>query len=258
MARAAIRRSGSLTKTKATKPLASYRSKRNFAATPEPRGRMRRARQTMRFFCVQKHLASHLHYDLRLEHGGVLLSWAVPKGPSLDPNHKRLAMAVEDHPREYGDFEGVIPSGYGAGIVMLWDRGVWQPLVDDVDAAVQRGKLPFLVHAEKLTGAWSLVRLARGGPRSWLLMKQRDAWADERDVTRTDPLSVASGADFPGILASQPAWPWPGKPPVSGGETGALFRTIMSAAAQIRAREKPCKKPTPRSHTTKRTRKTGQ
>lgn len=146
-------------------PLSSYRAMRDFQASPEPRGRVQRtSRAAPLFFCVQKHLASHLHYDLRLEHGGVLLSWAVPKGPSLDPNHKRLAMAVEDHPREYGDFEGVIPSGYGAGIVLLWDRGYWQPLVDDVDAAVRNGKLPFLIHADKLSGAWSLVRLARVGP----------------------------------------------------------------------------------------------
>ena len=155
-------------KTKAKpEPLATYHAKRDFDATPEPRGTVRRMRKKApRFFCVQKHLASHLHYDVRLEHDGVLLSWAVPKGPSLDPRHKRLAMAVEDHPREYGDFEGIIPSGYGAGIVLLWDRGVWQPLVEDVDAALKRGRLPFLIHAQKLTGAWSLVRLARGGPRS--------------------------------------------------------------------------------------------
>ena len=138
--------------------LDEYRRKRDFKKTPEPAPKVARKKTTERFFCVQKHLASHLHYDLRLEHNGVLLSWAVPKGPSLDPSTKRLAMHVEDHPLAYGEFEGVIPEGYGAGIVMLWDRGTWTPESDDVDAALKKGDLKFTLGGYKLKGSWVLVR----------------------------------------------------------------------------------------------------
>src|SRR5436190_19157915 len=159
----------------ATASLKEYRAKRNFTKSPEPTGAKRQSpakpkrKGTQLFFCVQKHLASHLHYDFRLEHHGVLLSWAIPKGPSLDPKTKRLAMHVEDHPFDYGEFEGVIPEGYGAGIVMLWDRGTWTPEVDDVDAALKKGDLKFTLDGYKLKGSWVLVRTsgrfpgARGG-----------------------------------------------------------------------------------------------
>ena len=130
--------------------LAEYQAKRNFDNSPEPAGapRPRRAaaaKKKPRIFCVQKHLATHLHYDFRLEHNGVLLSWAVPKGPSLNPRDKRLAMRVEDHPFDYADFEGVIPEGYGAGIVMVWDKGTWTPApgFEDVDTALVNGELKF-------------------------------------------------------------------------------------------------------------------
>src|SRR5258705_11368952 len=169
--------------------LEEYKKKRNFKKTPEPEGKVETTKQTERFFCVQKHLASHLHYDFRLEHNGVLLSWAVPKGPSLDPKTKRLAMKVEDHPVAYGEFEGVIAEGYGAGIVMLWDRGTWTPEVDDVDAALKKGYLKLTLNGYKLKGSWVLVRTsgrfpgARSGSgngcRSWLLIKHRDGWAGE-------------------------------------------------------------------------------
>src|SRR5437870_10791376 len=158
-------------------PLDEYRKKRDFAKTPEPAGQVTERRERERFFCVQKHLASHLHYDFRLEHNGVLLSWAVPKGPSLDPKVKRLAMHVEDHPIEYGVFEGVIPEGYGAGIVMLWDQGTWEPESVDVDAALAKGDFKFRLDGYKLKGSWALIRTrgygggSRDSSRSWLLIK---------------------------------------------------------------------------------------
>src|SRR5579862_3032310 len=156
--------------------LERYRQKRDFKTTPEPRGHVSRRKQAGLQFVIQKHLASHLHYDFRIEHNGVLLSWAVPKGPSLNPADKRLAMHVEDHPIEYGEFEGVIPEGYGAGIVMLWDRGTWTPESDDVEAALKKGDLKFQLNGYKLKGSWVLVRTrgypgAKTGPggasRSW-------------------------------------------------------------------------------------------
>ena len=152
-------------------PLKEYRAKRNFSRSPEPAGddRLadRRSKRPARFFCVQKHLATALHYDFRLEHDGVLLSWAVPKGPSLNPADKRLAMHVEDHPLEYGTFEGVIPDGYGAGVVMLWDQGTWTPEVDDVGAALAKGDLEAparRLQAEGLVGAGAHARLERPRP----------------------------------------------------------------------------------------------
>ncbi|HUQ93049.1 MAG TPA: DNA polymerase ligase N-terminal domain-containing protein [Bryobacteraceae bacterium] len=137
-----------------------YRKKRDFEITPEPKG-TDDSKETARSlkFVVQKHQASRLHYDFRLEWKGVLLSWAIPKGPSLEPSVKRLAMQVEDHPIEYGGFEGVIPEGeYGGGTVMLWDRGTWVPEVESVDQSLETGDLKFTLKGKKLKGSWVLVR----------------------------------------------------------------------------------------------------
>jgi bifunctional non-homologous end joining protein LigD len=216
--------------------LETYRAKRDFSRSPEPSGAAPAKAHAQRYYCIHKHLASHLHYDFRLEHRGVLLSWAVPKGPSLDPAVKRLAMQVEDHPLDYGSFEGVIPSGYGAGIVMLWDKGSWQPLVDDVDAAIAKGHLPFTIAGTKLHGAWNLIRTARGDERSWLLIKQRDDAAGPDDIAALQPRSVASGEDLAGILARERNPPWDRHGPVAGGETGKLFDAVIAQAAALRSR----------------------
>src|SRR5581483_10625003 len=215
--------------------LEEYRKKRDFKKTPEPEGTVAPKKKSKAlFFCVQKHLASHLHYDFRLEHDGVLLSWAVPKGPSLDPATKRLAMHVEDHPIEYGEFEGVIPSGYGAGIVMLWDKGTWTPEVDDVDAALKKGDLKFTLDGYKLKGSWVLVRTKGrwGGSdnRSWLLIKHRDGWAGDVDIAEFAPLSVKSGGDLADILATGNPDIWISHRPAQGGETGAMFERIIAKA----------------------------
>ena len=234
--------------------LEKYKQKRNFASTPEPSGDLTVAEQRAGkqkeseslFFCVQKHLASHLHYDFRLEHKGVLLSWAVPKGPSLDPKTKRLAMHVEDHPFEYGTFEGVIPEGYGAGIVMLWDQGTWKPESDDVDAALKKGDLKFTLDGYKLKGSWVLVRTggwgSRGGGgdrRSWLLIKHRDDWAGELDITEFAPRSVKSEGDFEDILAADKPDVWKSNRPAKGGEAGDMLEAIIEKAAALKAGRAP-------------------
>ncbi len=224
-------------------PLEKYKAKRNFRTTPEPAGSLTAVRKSAakkqdRFFCVQKHLASHLHYDFRLEYNGVLLSWAVPKGPSLDPSVRRLAMHVEDHPVEYGNFEGVIPEGYGAGIVMLWDRGTWTPEVEDVDAALKKGDLKFTLDGVKLKGSWVLVKTR--GPRdpsgrSWLLIKHRDDWAGPVDITEFAPLSVLSEGNFEDILAADTPAIWQSHRPAKGGATGAMLEEIIEKAAALKS-----------------------
>ncbi|MGE0119154.1 MAG: DNA ligase D [Dongiaceae bacterium] len=190
------------------KPLEVYRAKRDFSKTPEPSGK-RRAKKAGNAYVIQKHAARRMHYDFRLELNGVLKSWAVPEGPSLIPGKKRLAVHVEDHPLEYGDFEGVIPDReYGAGTVMVWDRGTWTPEFDP-EFGYRKGHLKFTLQGEKLKGAWHLVRMARK-PRekqeAWLLFKSDDAAARPEgapDILQEMPRSAATGRDMEEIAREQ-------------------------------------------------------
>jgi bifunctional non-homologous end joining protein LigD len=161
--------------------LRKYKEKRSFENTPEPKGSKSKGAVAFPAFCVQKHAASHLHYDFRLEHKGVLLSWAVPKGPSLDPADKRLAVHVEDHPLEYRHFEGVIPKGnYGAGTVEIWDEGKFatpdaankKDVEKAIDVGLKKGHLTFILLGKKLKGSFNLVRLK--DDKNWLLIKGKD------------------------------------------------------------------------------------
>jgi bifunctional non-homologous end joining protein LigD len=185
--------------------LAKYHQKRHFTRTPEPRGNVGQRQASELKFVVQKHDASRLHYDFRLELDGVLKSWAVPKGPSMDPARKSLAVQVEDHPLDYGDFEGTIPKGeYGGGTVMLWDRGTWTPL-HDAAAGLAAGKLHFELHGEKLKGEWSLVRMhgkAGGDGKNWLLMKLADRHATDTDILTDAPQSVKTSRSLDEIAGN--------------------------------------------------------
>jgi bifunctional non-homologous end joining protein LigD len=192
--------------------LREYRRKRDFTVTAEPRGG--RARVTPKLaFVIQKHAASHLHYDLRLELDGVMKSWAVPKGPSLDPAVKRLAMEVEDHPIEYNKFEGIIPKGeYGGGSVMLWDRGTYRyggdapDPVEGLRRGYQKGDFKFVLQGKRLRGSWVLVRTRRGTPQraQWLLIKHRDDEAvPGSDVTSEFETSVATGRSMEEIATGK-------------------------------------------------------
>lgn len=181
--------------------LNKYNQKRNFKNTSEPKGEKKSSKNVLRFV-VQKHHASHLHYDFRLELDGVLKSWAVPKGPSLNPDDKRLAMMVEDHPYDYRTFEGIIPKGnYGAGEVIVWDEGTYHA-VDSIDKkesekylrqGLKSGNLKFILHGQKLNGAYALVKMKGGREENaWLLIKKHDEYASKKDITLKDE-SVKSG-----------------------------------------------------------------
>jgi DNA ligase D-like protein (predicted 3'-phosphoesterase) len=186
--------------------LETYREKRDFARTPEPApGRKRRGGEPR--FVIQMHDATTLHYDFRLEAGGVLKSWAVPRGPSTNPKDKHLAVRTEDHPLAYADFEGVIPSGeYGAGAVLVWDAGTYRNLTErdgeqvPVERAVEDGHVTFWLEGRKLTGGYALTRIARDRRERWLLVKMSDAGADaRRDPVATQPESVLSGRTIEAI-----------------------------------------------------------
>jgi len=190
--------------------LADYKAKRDFAKTPEPGPK--RARAKGNSFVIQKHAARRTHFDFRLEHDGVLKSWAVTKGPSLDPSQKRLAVRTEDHPLEYGGFEGVIPKGeYGGGPVMIWDEGTWEP-IGDPDEGLAKGDLKFRLHGKRLKGDFVLVRMKKdrtGGKReNWLLIKKRDAYAGDGDEPTADyDTSVRSGRTMGEIETGDvPVW----------------------------------------------------
>ncbi len=195
--------------------LVEYRRKRDFARTAEPRGGRRKAARKLQYV-IQKHAASHLHFDLRLELDGVMKSWAVPKGPSLDPSVKRLAMQVEDHPVEYNTFEGTIPKGeYGGGTVMVWDRGTYSYGGDDEGDPVEalrhgyeKGDFKVELHGKRLKGSWVLVRTRRGDPKraQWLLIKHRDEAAEPgSDVVEEFQTSAATGRTMDEIAAGRKA-----------------------------------------------------
>jgi len=185
--------------------LSEYQRKRRFDSTPEPSNRPNAADPGSPLrFVVQKHEASRLHYDFRLELDGVLKSWAVPKGPSLNPEDKRLAMMVEDHPLEYRDFEGNIPAGnYGAGTVMVWDEGTWKE--EPESPGLSKGELKFILDGGKLQGSWVLVKTHGHDENSWLLIKHKDNHASQADVTHQDR-SVLSGRTMGEIADGPSRW----------------------------------------------------
>src|SRR5215468_4966235 len=209
--------------------LTEYKKKRRFNKTPEP-GPEEKSSELGNIFVVQKHRATQLHYDFRLEADGVLKSWAVPKGPSLDPSIKRLAMQVEDHPVDYAAFEGVIPEGgYGAGTVMVWDNGTWSPESEDPLQALHQGDFKFSLYGKKLRGSWVLVRTRGFGSKpdkSWLLIKHRDRFASGKDITTEKPRSVVSNRLLVEIARDE------------GGDVEGARTGDPSTRLQVRSREK--------------------
>ena len=225
-----------------------YRRMRDFSRTAEPSGKVRRRKGWS--FVVQKHAASHLHYDFRLELDGVLKSWSVPKGPTFDTREKRLAVQTEDHPVEYGSFEGIIPEGeYGGGTVMLWDRGSWEP-IGDPQRGMEKGHLEFLIRGERLKGKWTLVRLRRKdtdrGKDNWLLFKRSDEHADPgEEITETALTSVATGRTLDEIAEAtgKTKKVWHSNRAAGATSTSTVRSRIRAAAREGRVkRGEPAKK----------------
>ncbi|HVV82444.1 MAG TPA: DNA polymerase ligase N-terminal domain-containing protein, partial [Kofleriaceae bacterium] len=192
----------------AQRKLSKYRAKRDFGITAEPSGREPKGKAKGLAYVIQAHAARRMHYDFRLELGGVLLSWSVPKGPSLTPTERRLAVHVEDHPLAYASFEGIIPQGqYGGGTVVVWDRGTWEP-EGDAEDGMKRGRLTFTLHGAKLRGRWHLVRtrLDDGKHENWLLFKGRDEFARESgEIVDELPESVVTGRTLDQVAADADA-----------------------------------------------------
>ena len=198
-------------------PLELYKKKRNFSNTPEPEGKPKSSKSKLAFV-IQRHKASHLHYDFRLEMDGVLKSWAVPKGPSLNPKDKRLAMMVEDHPYDYKDFAGVIPSGYGAGIVEIWDEGTYSDLENSdiktaqkiLKAGLHAGNLKIRMYGKKLKGEFALVKIKGKEENNWLLIKHNDEHAveeeynSENETAKTSPINKWLAQNQPEKLVTIP------------------------------------------------------
>jgi bifunctional non-homologous end joining protein LigD len=240
---------GSTRKTKRTRarraPLTEYRRKRDFARTAEPSGdggtspKPTRRKHALAFV-IQKHAASHLHFDLRLELDGVMKSWAVPKGPSRDPSVKRLAMHVEDHPIDYNTFEGTIPKGqYGGGTVMIWDQGTYEPAEGDIDSlrtGYAKGSLKFTLHGERLTGSWALVRMKGQESREWLLIKHADESVVKGDEFATeDSKSAVSGRTMEKIAeGDDPQWQSNRPTPASSAARAPASRTVSRTALSLR------------------------
>ena len=219
------------------KALKEYEEKRQFSKTEEPPPKTKSSR-TGTLFVIQKHRASHLHYDLRLEMDGVLKSWAVPKGPSLDPSVRRLAMAVEDHPLDYADFEGIIPEGeYGGGTVMVWDKGTYVPETNMADG-FSKGELKFSLQGTKLKGSWALVRTSG---RHWLLIKHRDQHVITEEITLAAPRSVVTGRTLAEIAEDEGG-------NIEKAATGDPSALPALVGQKRRAKTKPGRKSTSQRH----------